>query len=1033
MKRKKPTQKRNRTTRFQYNALEPKQMLSANLPSLEVQQFLDQLNSSNETAYLQDDANDIDLVSHRANAHGTTALFHQSKHGISIYDAYLTLEKASTGQFGELQGTGIENLDTGSTTPLIVSNYAQQVASSLITDSINETSSELTWFTNDNSAQLAWNVSSFLSDNETFTANFSTLVDAFTGEVLLQETPTSVHQLLYNPSTKIGIHERIVINDAIGPAGSQAYAQPLNAVVALPGCTGALIATNAVISARHCGASAGGTIRLGPDSSNPTFTTTIATATNPAGAGTLLDGGDFTVITLTDHVPASVATPMLLVDFTDELEGLVAATAGYGLNGVGSSGHGGTADGLRWGGENIIDLYGAAGGNNSGANIITTDFDDGTAAANTLSGIGSDSTPLEFEATTAPGDSGGPIMIQYGGEWVVAGVLSGGTSSTSVYGDISWWTGVAPYRAEIEAVGGVFAEGTVELDQDTYVIGDTITVTVQDPGGTSPVNAVLTSSSGDVEVLSLTGIAPDFLGTISTSTGAINLNDGTLQVSFDDTVSVSYGLSNDSAIIEGITGTIDNDIIDVVVGNSVATVTINGTPLTFSLGSGFAIDALGGTDVVTIRDSSSNDSIVIGDNAVELRGLFNFSATNVERVTSTSGGGIDSATITGTAGPDIFESANGVSTLRGNGYQYQVNQYTTIKAFGEEGKDRASLDDTTGDDVFYATTVFANIKSSNGEFINVRDFEKVAAFARNGGSNIATLVGSTSNDSLYAVPDFINFTGGNGVLLNAAFFDRTTTIGGGGNDTANIYGDENNDTYNSGPYSAYLFGTGYFNQVRSFANVNAFAGEGGTDRAFLRDSPGEDTFHSTPEFSILFSDQFRSKAIGFSNVSAFGTAGFDNATFMDSNGADRYVARVDRAYLIGDGYSNFATGFNRVNAFSSGDNDVALLFGSDEDDRFFGGRTRSYISGANFFNWAGSFSQVTVDLGTGGFDTGVFEDSSVDDTFVGNDSRAVLFGDDYIVFTNKLDRVRATSNKGGADTLTSAQVKYQLITIGDWN
>ncbi|MEZ6093157.1 MAG: PEP-CTERM sorting domain-containing protein [Pirellulaceae bacterium] len=47
-------------------------------------------------------------------------------------------------------------------------------------------------------------------------------------------------------------------------------------------------------------------------------------------------------------------------------------------------------------------------------------------------------------------------MVNFNGEWVIAGVLSGGTTATSVYGDISWWTGVAPYRADIEAAGGVF-------------------------------------------------------------------------------------------------------------------------------------------------------------------------------------------------------------------------------------------------------------------------------------------------------------------------------------------------------------------------------------------------------------------------------------------------------------------------------------------------------------------------------------------------------------------------------------------------
>jgi hypothetical protein len=62
---------------------------------------------------------------------------------------------------------------------------------------------------------------------------------------------------------------------------------------------------------------------------------------------------------LNGSVPLNIAEPMRLIDETDELEGMVCATLGYGWNGLGSSGHGFNADGFRWGGENIIDVYGS--------------------------------------------------------------------------------------------------------------------------------------------------------------------------------------------------------------------------------------------------------------------------------------------------------------------------------------------------------------------------------------------------------------------------------------------------------------------------------------------------------------------------------------------------------------------------------------------------------------------------------------------------------------------------------------------------
>ncbi|MEM9411944.1 MAG: trypsin-like serine protease, partial [Planctomycetota bacterium] len=284
--------------------------------------------------------------------------------------------------------------------------------------------------------------------------------------------------------------------------GSRNYASQFDSVVALafgsPFCTATLIAPNVVISARHCGGQAGDQVRFGTNANSPVFTAFVQSSILPDGGGSLLDGGDVAILILTGNVPNNVATPSPLVDATSTLVDQVAATIGYGFNGVGSAGHQFTSDNQRWGGENVIDAYGSPVGS-GGSNILSTDFDNGSGGANTIPG--SSAAPLQFEATTSPGDSGGPLMVTVGGELAIAGVLSGGSTSTSVYGDISWWTGTADFRMQIEAAGGQFTDGTGGPPNDDW--NDKIAITSL-PGsvGGSSVNA---TTQQDEQDLSETG------------------------------------------------------------------------------------------------------------------------------------------------------------------------------------------------------------------------------------------------------------------------------------------------------------------------------------------------------------------------------------------------------------------------------------------------------------------------------------------------------------------------------------------------
>jgi len=416
------------------------------------------LASSESTAYLQQAGTRLELMESGRRAPSDAVVFQKYIGDLPLHGARVFVIENADGTVEQVIDDSTDDLELRRAPMNVGQGLAIELAHDLLPDAIDSVARQV-WFRVGDEAALAWEVTSSLADRglPASPTHFELVFDAETGEVLSQRQIDTKTYAPGSPETDAGVFPRIVINNTIGAAGSRAYADPFDAVVAASvGCTGTLIAPNVIISARHCGIGAGDFFVFGDNSNSGIYSASVQSSILPDGGGSLLDGGDVSIHILTSPVPNNVAEPVRLIDETNDLVGMVTATLGYGYNGLGSSGHGFSADGFRWGGENIIDAYGSP-ASSGGTNIISTDFDNGSGGANTIPS--SSSTPLQFEATTAPGDSGGPVMVQFGSEWVIAGVLSGGTTSTSVYGDISWWTGTAIYRDAIEAAGGEFVTG----------------------------------------------------------------------------------------------------------------------------------------------------------------------------------------------------------------------------------------------------------------------------------------------------------------------------------------------------------------------------------------------------------------------------------------------------------------------------------------------------------------------------------------------------------------------------------------------
>jgi hypothetical protein len=131
------------------------------------------------------------------------------------------------------------------------------------------------------------------------------------------------------------------------------------------------------------------------------------------------------------------------------------------LTGTGITGYISNTYGTKRAMRNIIDLIIFPNGTISpNGTILLSDFDSPGDANNSL-GSGSSPTPLDLEGMVAPGDSGGPVFIEEGGIWYIAGVHSfladpgpptGNGQVDARYGDIMGSTRVSSYAGWINSV-----------------------------------------------------------------------------------------------------------------------------------------------------------------------------------------------------------------------------------------------------------------------------------------------------------------------------------------------------------------------------------------------------------------------------------------------------------------------------------------------------------------------------------------------------------------------------------------------------
>jgi secreted trypsin-like serine protease len=170
------------------------------------------------------------------------------------------------------------------------------------------------------------------------------------------------------------------------------------------------------------------------------------------------NGPDLAVLKLAS--PINSVTPFIVNSKEDELDGdMIISLVGYGVHGDGANGCYGLTQGSRRGGQNVISSIGPSKYKPEVDHIV---FDMKTRAE--LKGL-----PKDFmEYTNCAGDSGGPVLRKYNGQWTIIGVNESGypTDATGPYtdlgidpygryGETAYSTRVKPYSDWIKTTGGL--------------------------------------------------------------------------------------------------------------------------------------------------------------------------------------------------------------------------------------------------------------------------------------------------------------------------------------------------------------------------------------------------------------------------------------------------------------------------------------------------------------------------------------------------------------------------------------------------
>jgi subtilisin family serine protease len=412
---------------------------------------------------------------------------------------------------------------------------------------------------------------------------------------------------------------------------------------------------------------------------------------------------------------------------------------------------------------------------------------------------------------------------------------------------------------------------------------------------------------------------------------------------------------------------------------------------------------------------------------------YEFDANRIHTVRLDGSGGVDTVTMTGTAGSETAILRVGTTTLTGAGFSVTTTNCENIAVAGGGGADAATLYDSAGNDRLVAAPTEVTLTLADGQVFRAGGFAKTATYA-SGGVDTAEFSDSAGDDVVAAWSTRVYMSGA-GFFNDARNFDSTVARStAGGNDRAAFYDTPGDDVYAAWKTRAYMSGDGYFNDTRFFGRTTALATEGGYDRAAFYDTAGNDVYVTWADRAVMYGTGYYNDARGFERTTALATSGgYDQAVFYDSPGNDVYVAWSDRAVIYGPGYYHDARGFDRTTAHAtSGGYDQAVFYDSAGDDFYAAWSDRAVFSGADYQNESRGFERTSANSTAGGNDRAVLYDTAGDDSVVARARDAVLSGAGYRNEVHDFAELTVQSTLGGTDVVDAGLTDFVFNLIGQW-